>query len=83
MAWCVSLSELTDDNDADWAGWELGRDGEDLRCWQVGGVDLWDGRVHFWSVGLGDLGWSCSKRGLGHLLVSVVQDLEVWAFAVA
>ena len=36
MAWCVSLSELTEDNNADWAGWELGRDGEDLRCWQVG-----------------------------------------------
>ena len=37
MAWCVSLSELTEDNDADWAGWELGRDGEDLWCW-LGGV---------------------------------------------
>ena len=46
MAWCVSLSELTEDNDADWAGWELGRDGEDLRCWQVGRR--------------GFVGWACS-----------------------
>ena len=37
MACCVSLSELTEGDDADWAGRELGRDGEDLWCW-LGGV---------------------------------------------